>query len=166
MKKLKQKEENCIEFEFPYKQLEDSTGFLMYQISNLWQRKTTEIFKEFNLTHVQVGLMSGIAWFQVKGEPVNQIRLAEHIRIDLAMTSQVLKKLEARNLVIRKVNPEDTRSKLLELTPEGFNLFKKTYMTAHNVKNELFGVLGKDLDKFNQMLRKLLEAADFHFDAD
>ena len=59
----------------------------------------------------------------VRANPeVNQKRLSRALDIDPPNMATLLDRLEARNLIVRKRNPEDKRSQLLELTAEGRTL--------------------------------------------
>ncbi len=44
------------EFSYP----EESPGFLLWQVSNLWQKLQRKALSQLNLTHVQFALLSGI----------------------------------------------------------------------------------------------------------
>ncbi len=45
-------------------QVEESTGFLFWQITNLWQKRIRENLLILDLTHVQFVLLASLAWFE------------------------------------------------------------------------------------------------------
>jgi DNA-binding MarR family transcriptional regulator len=98
---------------------EESAGYLLWQVSHLWQRRVEAAFADLDLTHLQFVLLAGIGWLTRKGDLVTQVRLAEFCGIDVMQISQVVRKLEVKKLVTRSTHPSDTRAKVLLLTPVG-----------------------------------------------
>jgi DNA-binding MarR family transcriptional regulator len=96
-----------------------SPGFLLWRVSNLWQRQQRAALHPLDLTHVQFVLLASVAWLTREGEPVTQVRLAQHAGADPMMTSQVVRSLAERGLMIRERHPGDTRAVSLRLTPVG-----------------------------------------------
>ena len=48
--------------DFIFEKSEESTGFLMWKVTNLWQREIKKALKKFELTHSQFVLLSSIYW--------------------------------------------------------------------------------------------------------
>src|SRR5262245_56594655 len=99
-----------------------SPGFLVWQLSNLWQRRQREALKPFGLSPVQFLLLTGVTWLADNDAPVSQVKLARHVRTDPMMTSQVLRALQLRKLVRRIPHPTDPRAKALLPTAAGRRL--------------------------------------------
>ena len=73
------------------------------------------------LTHVQFVLLASLWWLEGHGDhPATQARLAQQAGTDPMMTSQVTRKLEARGLLKRAVDPADSRARQLRLTATYF----------------------------------------------
>ena len=91
---------------------EDSTGFLLWQVTNLWQREIKKALVPFDLTHSQFVLMASIYWLTLQKQAVTQIVLSAHTKIDPMTTSTVLRTLQTKGLVSRAEHATDTRAKL------------------------------------------------------
>jgi DNA-binding MarR family transcriptional regulator len=71
---------------------------------------------------VQFVLLATTWWLNSLGEDPNQLNLARKAGTDVKMTSEVLRKLEAKGLVLRAVDAEDTRARRLRVTERGASL--------------------------------------------
>ena len=101
----------------------DSPGFLLWQLTNRWQRSIVAALKPVGLTHVQFVLLASVWWLSRTGEgPPTQRDLADHAGTDPMMTSQVLRALERRGLVTRARDPRDGRVRRLAPTARGSEL--------------------------------------------
>ena len=47
----------------------ESPGFLLWKVSNAWQRKQRAALQPFGLTHSQFVLLATATWFGAKGDP-------------------------------------------------------------------------------------------------
>lgn len=97
-----------------------------------------------------------LLWLSSKEECITQIMLARHTKLDVMMTSQVLRALESRGLILRLAHPIDTRAKMLKLTQAGRKLAIGEVPDVENVDNTFFGVLGKKRKSFNSELHCLI----------
>jgi DNA-binding MarR family transcriptional regulator len=132
----------------------DSPGLLLWQVTNAWQAAQRAALRPFDLTHVQFVLLASLTW-QQEDQPVTQRQLAEHIRADPMMTSQVLRTLEAKGLIHRRPHPTDARARALTATPAGVNLANRANAVVEQVDRDYFGALGDDRAIFTQMLARL-----------
>ena len=142
---------------FIHKEANDSTGFLLWQVTTLWQRQIAAVLRPFALTQVQFVLLAGLLWLRSKDGPITQVRLAKHTKLDTMMTSQVLRSLEARGLVAREPHPKDTRAKTLHLTPEGRALTAKALPAVDKVDTTFFTTVATERIRFHATLRALLD---------
>ena len=101
---------------------EQSPGFLLWHVTLRWQRKVTTALAPLDLTHVQFVLLATAWWLNSRGEDPNQLSLARQAGTDVKMTSEVLRKLEAKGLIVRTVDAADTRAKKLRVTGRGAEL--------------------------------------------
>jgi DNA-binding MarR family transcriptional regulator len=101
---------------------EDSPGFLLWHVTLRWQRDIAAALAPLDLTHVQFVLLATTWWLNSQGGDPNQLAVARQAGTDVKMTSQVLRKLEAKGLVRREVDPGDTRARRLRVTPRGAKL--------------------------------------------
>jgi DNA-binding MarR family transcriptional regulator len=90
----------------------DSPGFLLWRTTLRWQRVMTGALRPLGLTHVQFVVLASTWWLtHVALEAPTQRRLADQAGTDPMMTSQVLRALEAKNLLTRSADPTDARAR-------------------------------------------------------
>jgi DNA-binding MarR family transcriptional regulator len=101
---------------------EDSPGFLLWHVTLRWQRTMVAALAPLDLTHVQFVLLATTWWLNSRGEDPNQLGLARQAGTDVKMTSEVLRRLEAKGLIVRPVDTADTRARRLQVTSQGAEL--------------------------------------------
>ena len=79
---------------------EGSPGFLLWHVTLRWQRAIVAALAPLELTHVQFVLLASTWWLNEHGEDPNQLTLARQAGTDVKMTSQVLARLEAKDLLL------------------------------------------------------------------
>jgi DNA-binding MarR family transcriptional regulator len=99
-----------------------SPGFLLWHATLRWQRSIAAVLAPLDLTHVQFVLLASTWWLNRDGERPNQVQVARHAGTDIKMTSQVLRSLERKLLLIRDPDAVDTRAKRLHVTEAGAKL--------------------------------------------
>lgn len=142
---------------FSFDKAEDSTGFLLWQVTNLWQRKIKKALVKYNLTHSQFVLMASIHWLTLNKEEVTQITLSRNTKIDPMTTSTVLRTLQQKGYVKREEHLSDTRAKKVVLTTDGIKLIKKAVITVEEFDRQFFSSIGDKTEDFNGKLRALLK---------
>lgn len=140
---------------FIVEKAEDSSGFLLWQVTNLWQREIKKALEQYDLTHSQYVLMASIHWLQLQKQEVTQIVLSSHTKIDPMTTSTVLRTLEKKEYIKRKEHKTDTRAKTIQLTKKGTEIIKLAIVAVENFDNDFFSKLGNKTD-FNSQLQKLV----------
>ncbi|MEV6847795.1 MarR family transcriptional regulator [Actinoplanes sp. NPDC051411] len=134
---------------------ETSPGFLLWHVTLRWQRAVAAALGPLGLTHVQFVLLACTWWLNTHGETdPNQLAVARQAGTDVKMTSQVLARLEARRLIMRTVDPSDTRAKLLRITPAGAALAQQAITVVDAVDDEFFGPVA-DRPGLTEMLTAL-----------
>jgi DNA-binding MarR family transcriptional regulator len=130
-------------------------GFMLWQITNGWQRAVRGALASTGLTYVQVVLLAGLKERLGDGTPLSQAALAHALGADPMMTSQVLRTLESAGLVTRALNQADTRSRLLSLTEAGRARLAAALPLVAAVDAEFFDVLGRREERFLKAMRRL-----------
>ena len=74
------------------------------------------------------------------------------------MTSQVLRKLEARALLVRVPDERDTRARRLELTAAGRDVVAGALAVVERVDADYFAAVGDQHDAFLDTLARLAAA--------
>jgi len=142
---------------FSVEKPEESSGFLLWQVTNLWQREIKKALEQYGLTHSQFVLMASIHWLTLNKQEVTQVVLSNHTKIDPMTTSTVLRTLQQKNLIQRQEHLTDTRAKTVALTTEGKKIIKKAVVTVEKFDTAFFSLPGNSLAELNKSLLLLLE---------
>lgn len=138
-----------------YDAAHNSPGYLLWLMSNKWQAQQRLALKPFDLTHVQFVLLTCLVYAPDK-KRLTQAQLAERAQTDPMMTSQVLRRLEAKGLVQRTSNTQDKRAVDLEATAQGTELIDRAIVAVEAVDEDFFGILEAEVSNFVAMMRQLV----------
>jgi DNA-binding MarR family transcriptional regulator len=141
-----------------HRSAEQSPGFLLWRATLSWQRSIRAALAPHDLTHVQFVLLASLWWLHEHGgEPPTQAQLAGHAGADQMMASQVIRKLEARGLLERHLDPADSRARRLEITASGAALLAGALADVEAADDAYFAALGPDRGSFMAGLAALSE---------
>lgn len=143
--------------EFHFKKPEDSPGYLLGQLTMLWQRKLKRVLDPLDLTHTQFALLCALAWLSRESNQVTQIDIANQGNADRMMVSKVLRTLEEKNFITRHEHLTDTRAKTIKLTPDGETVLQKAIVSVETADLDFFYMSGTDLANFNSTMATLIE---------
>jgi DNA-binding MarR family transcriptional regulator len=115
-----------------------SPGFLMWHATLRWQRAIAAVLAPLDLTHVQFVLLASTWWLNRHGQDPTQIALAEYAGTDVKMTSQVVRGLEAKGLLERRIDEADSRARRLRVTRRGARLAPRAIAVVERVDAEFF----------------------------
>lgn len=116
-----------------------SLGFLLWHATLRWQRMVAAALRPLDLTHVQFVLLAVLWWFvTLRDERPSQRELAEQAGTDPMMTSQVVRALERKGLLVRTPHPTDARARQLDLTAKGKRLARKAIDVVEGADDEFF----------------------------
>ncbi|AQX84182.1 MarR family transcriptional regulator [Elizabethkingia sp. HX WHF] len=141
---------------FSVERPEDSTGFLLWQVTNLWQREIKKALEKYELTHAQFVLLASTHWLTLQNQDVTQILLSNHTKIDPMTTSTVLRTLQTKGFIRRAEHRTDTRAKTVELTVAGLKNIKQAVVAVEEFDKQFFGLLDGKANDFNSKLIALL----------
>lgn len=141
---------------FKVKKAEDSSGFLLWQVTTLWQRGIKRALEEVEITHPQFVLLASLLWLSGQQESVTQIDLSQHSKIDPMTTSAVVKLLQRKELVQRKEHSTDTRAKAVTLTEKGVKITRQALKIIEQFDSDFFTPLKEKSKAFNAALLTLL----------
>jgi len=142
---------------FSVTEAHESPGFLLWQVTAVWQRRIAAALRPHELTQVQFALLASLLWLSRTESSITQATLARHAKLNAMMTSQVLRTLEGKGLVERNAHPGDTRAKILALTKKGRALAWKMVPLVEQADAVFFSALGSQRAGFNRSLRSLIE---------
>lgn len=109
---------------------EDAIGRMVYMTTMAFRKYLDERLKPFGLTTEQFQVLKVLA---EGGSGIPQSQIAEGVGKSPANITRLLDRLEAKQWLERRNNPEDRRSSLIFLTDEGNRLIEK-------VMEELLGL--------------------------
>lgn len=139
-----------------FKGPDESPGFLLWRVASEWQRLQRKALDDIGITHPQFVLLAGIRSLESSGIPVTQVALARFVHMDEMVTSQVLRGLESRGLLIRSPHPDDNRSKCLRLASAGAKILRLAVPLVENVDEVFFSLSDKQMGEMLKIFRKLL----------
>jgi DNA-binding MarR family transcriptional regulator len=142
--------------QFHFAQPEESLGYLLWQVSMLWQRKMKRGLDGIGLTHTQFVLLAALGWLSRAGGTVTQVDVANHSNIDRMMTSKVLRTLQTKGLVSRIGHRTDTRAKSLSLTLDGERTLQLAIGIVQQVDNDFFAAVKDQPGSVEAILSRLL----------
>jgi DNA-binding MarR family transcriptional regulator len=133
---------------------EESPGFLLWHVTLRWQREITAALAPLGLTHVQFVLLASSWWLNAHGADPNQLSVARQAGTDVKMTSEVLRRLEAKGLIVRTVDAADTRARRIQVTERGGELAQAAVTAVEGVDAAFFAAV-PDPGALLAMLRPL-----------
>ncbi len=143
--------------EFQFKTPNESPGYLLGQLTTLWQRKQKKVLDPLNLTQTQFVLLAALGWLSRENDNVTQVDIANQGNTDRMMVSKVLRTLESKEFIIRQEHQTDTRAKVIKLTNEGSKTLQKALTAVEAADIDFFSALGKNLSFFVQRMISLAE---------
>jgi len=145
------------EIDFHFKSPGDSPGYLLGQLTMLWQRKQKKVLDPLNLTQTQFVLLAALGWLSKNSSAVTQVDIANQSNADRMMVSKVLRTLEDKGFLTREEHETDTRAKTIRLTAIGEIVLQKALIEIESADLEFFTTPGLDLFTFNSTMSKLVE---------
>jgi|SRR5579862_4912916 len=135
---------------------EQSPGFLLWQISTQWRRRIENALSTIGLTHPQFVLLASVGWLSRHGNTASQVELARHCKMDINMTSQILRTLEKKGYVARSQHKGNDRSKFPRVTGSGSELIEKALPLVESVDREFFAKWQDDVGTYVALLQRLV----------
>jgi DNA-binding MarR family transcriptional regulator len=96
--------------------LDDSLGFNLNRVAQLYRRELTRALVEYELTPEQWQILAALA---ESGNPLSQAEIAALTFKDKHSTSRMLDRMEQARWIVRAPHPEDARAAAVTLGPRG-----------------------------------------------
>lgn len=132
-------------------------GFLMWRATNAWQRAQRSALEAFGLTHVQFALLATLAADDAK-KGLSQAEISARSGVDPMTTSQVVRILESRDLVVRTASPDDKRAQRVTLSTNGRATVRKAQPKVEKADAAFFAKAGKSAAALTSALQALAAA--------
>ncbi|HEY6620614.1 MAG TPA: MarR family transcriptional regulator [Steroidobacteraceae bacterium] len=139
---------------------ETIAGFLLWQVSKLWQQRLTLGLQDLGLPPTQGVLLANVLRFTEEGIEVTQSILSKATKVDRMTASQALRSLEAKRLIVRNTSKQDTRTQQIRLTPRGREVAFETISRLAAVHEAFFLPLRKERQHVVLYLQRLIRAND------
>ena len=132
----------------------ESPGFLLWRVSNAWQRRQRAALQPLGLTHSQFVILACATWFGDK-EALTQARIGELTGVDPMTTSQIVRSLESMKYLTRRQHADDPRAKLIAVTSAGRVLAQKAVVVVEEADAAFFRPVTTDADRLVKLLQAL-----------
>ena len=134
----------------------DSSSYYLMQVVHGLEKTIRRELVDFDLTLTQFTLLTSLMILTKNGSAVTQMDLANSLKADKMMVSEVLRTLEKKEYVTRENHPTDRRAKSLTVTEKGLTTIEVAIKQAINLDEEFFSPLGEEKGDFIRLLKKLL----------
>ena len=124
---------------FSFKRPEDSPGFLLWQLTNQWQRQQRQALAKLGLTHAQFVVLAGVLWLgSLPDNMVTQSQVSDLTKIDKMSMSDLTTTLLQKKLLKRRSHTKDKRAYSLVLTEKGKRSVLKAIPVVEGIDAEFF----------------------------
>lgn len=142
--------------------LDESIGFLINQTGRKISQVLNHYFDPHEVTSEQWSALARLC----EEEGISQKELAARVSKDQTNITRILDQLQRKGLIIRQTNPEDRRSFLLSVTPEGKRIYEKIAPLEEQViAMAIEGLDSEDVNRLKELLRHIADNAARHLNA-
>ena len=146
---------------FSFKKPEDSPGFLLWQLSNQWQRQQRQALAKLGLTHAQFVVLAGVLWLSSQPDNlVTQKQVSDLTTIDKMSMSDLVAILLQKKMLKRMVHAKDKRAYALLLTDKGRRLVLKCIPIVEGIDAQFFSQETPSLVLLINNLQHLIALSD------
>lgn len=111
---------------------------LLERVGTEWAQALRAALQPLDLTHAQFRLLVAATWLSARYDAVRQSDIAEVANADPVMTSEVLRTLETRGLILRGPHPTDRRARAVTVTEAGGQLADRAARLIDVVETKFF----------------------------
>ena len=132
----------------------DRPGYLVRRLHQIHVAMFLESVAQGEITPIQFGLLSILS----NNPNIDQFTIGEQLGLDRANVTGILRRLEARKLIARVVDPNNRRRKICLATPKGLELVAKHDHEMRECQRRLLSPLSaQDRKVFVDLLSRLVE---------
>lgn len=133
----------------------DRPGYLIRRLHQIHVAMFVETVAGGSITPIQYGLLSILA----SRPNIDQLTIGEELGLDRANVTGILKRLEARKLVSRVIDPANRRRKLCLATPRGVAMIRRFDVQMQSCQEALLAPLSAtERKQFMELLARLVES--------
>lgn len=139
-----------------------SFGYRLARLAALWRREIDADLREFGLTDAT---WRPIYYLTLSIKPLRQTDLARSLSLEAPSLVRLLDVLERRGFIVRAIDEEDRRSKLVSITEAGREIATLVSRAADRVAARLTAdVTAEEMFHCCQIFDRLEQAATTHKD--
>lgn len=142
------------------RQTETIAGYLLWQVSKLWQRRLALALQDVGLPPTQAVLLANVLRFREEGGEVTQSLLSRATKVDRMTASQALRALETKRLITRRPSKKDLRTHQIQLTRRGRTVAFETVTRLAAAHEDFFLPLQNERPQIVSYLQKLIRGND------
>lgn len=139
---------------------ETIAGFLLWQVSKLWQQRLAVSLQDIGLPPTQAVILANVLRLSEEGGEVTQSTLSKATKVDRMTASQTLRALEEKRLITRQSSTKDSRTNQIRLTERGREIAFETVARLAAAHQAFFRPLKGDKRKMVSYLQRLVRAND------
>jgi DNA-binding MarR family transcriptional regulator len=134
--------------------LEDSIGYIVRNFTKALREK---LLAEFHKEGFELSIEEWIALaFLWRFQDKNQQQLGELLLQDKTAVTRLIDNMQKNDLVIRIVNPNDKRNKIINLTENGKKLYKEIVIIVQNTLSIAFkNITKEEIDNCKSTINKM-----------
>ena len=139
---------------------ETIAGFLLWQVSKLWQQRLTLSLRDICLAPTQAVILANVLRLSEEGGEVTQSSLSKATKVDRMTVSQVVRSLAAKRLITRQSSKSDSRTNRIRLTDLGRETAFDTITRLAAAHRAFFRPLKGEEKQIVSYLQRLILAND------
>ena len=143
--------------DFKFRNIDNSPDYFLWQVYSQWQKRKNKLIAELDLTSAQMTVLTTLYWLKQNNKDTIQAIISDYANMDRMTTSQVIRTLQKKELVIRQEHPIDTRAKIVELTEFGLSKVIQALNVVDINNQDYFSILGNSQKTFIDLMKKLLK---------
>jgi len=117
-------------------------GYALLHAAQTWRTEATAVLRPHGLTVPQFLIVMAL-YRQARHDwsPLTQSEVAERLGMDANTTSQIVRGLEKRGILVRRPHPSDARSRVLALTADGIERSRLASADARALNDRYVAVI-------------------------
>jgi DNA-binding MarR family transcriptional regulator len=139
---------------------ETIAGFLLWQVSKLWQQQLALSLQDLRLPPTQAVILANVLRLSEEGGEVTQSSLSKVTKVDRMTASQTLRSLEGKRLITRQSSKKDSRTNQIRLTELGRETAFEAIGRLAAAHEAFFRPLKGDKQTMVSYLQRLIQAND------
>lgn len=129
-------------------------GYLVRRLNQIHYALFAEECKTYSMTPVQFGVLTALSLNPWQ----DQTAIGNELGLDRTTTADVLKRLEDKKLIMRRMNPADRRSRQSMITEEGYQAMKSLHASMMESQRRLMAPLSeRNQEIFVKLLTTLVD---------